>query len=66
MYFENFAALIVMEGHGPYVWSAYAITTVVLVSLIINPMLKKRRFIIQQRMQHRRESMRAVNPKSSS
>lgn len=55
MYFENFTALMHMDGHGVFVWSAYAITFVVLATLVISPMLKKRRFISQQRMQLRRE-----------
>ena len=30
MYFESFAELIAMAGHGVYVWSAYAVGVVVL------------------------------------
>jgi heme exporter protein D len=71
MYFENFSALISMDGHGPYVWSAYGVTAIVLVLLIINPILRKRRFIMQQRMQLRREEghkqgQAAVAPSSPS
>ncbi len=55
MYFDSFSALLAMDGHGPFVWAAYGITTFVLVSLVVNPLLRKRRFMIQQRMQIRRE-----------
>ena len=55
MYFESFSALLTMDGHGPYVWTAYAVTFTVLIGLVISPLLKKRRFIQQQRMQLRRE-----------
>ena len=66
MYFENFAALINMDGHGPYVWAAYAITAIVLILLIVNPLLRKRRFIMQQRMILRREQAQVTdNPPSS-
>lgn len=60
MYFENFTALIHMDGHGAFVWSAYAITFIVLTTLVISPMVKKRRFLIQQRMQARREQTAIV------
>ncbi len=30
MYFESFAALVDMAGHGVYVWSAYAVGVAVL------------------------------------
>lgn len=33
MYFDSLAALWAMDGHGPYVWSAYAITFAVLIAL---------------------------------
>jgi heme exporter protein D len=55
MYFENFAALIAMEGHGPYVWSAYAIALVVLLGLVLTPLRKRRQLMTQLRMQLRRE-----------
>ena len=55
MYFDSFTALMHMDGHGAFVWSAYAITFAVLITLVISPIMKKRRFIKQQRMQLRRE-----------
>lgn len=33
MYFDSLAALWAMDGHGPYVWSAYTISFIVLTAL---------------------------------
>ncbi len=55
MYFETIDALIAMDGHGPYVWSAYAIALVVLSGLIIAPLRKKRQLLVELRMQLRRQ-----------
>lgn len=65
MYFENFNALMHMDGHGIFVWSAYAITFIVLLTLVVGPMMKKRRFIKQQRMQLRREQGPSIQPSDS-
>ena len=56
MYFENIAALIAMDGHGVFVWSAYAITAAVMISLIVSPLQRKRRLLIDIRTQLRRET----------
>jgi heme exporter protein D len=37
MYFDSLAAVMYMEGHGIYVWSAYAITFVLLSWLLWAP-----------------------------
>lgn len=57
MYFESFQALWAMDGHGPYVWAAYGIAVAVLATLVVSPLLKKRRFFILQRQQLRREQV---------
>ena len=46
--FESIADFIAMNGHGPYVWAAYAITFAVLIYLLISPLLQKKSFIKQQ------------------
>jgi heme exporter protein D len=56
MYFENIAALIAMDGHGAFVWSAYAITAAVMVSLVVSPLQRKRRLLSDIRTQSRRET----------
>lgn len=42
MYFENVEALLTMDGHGIYVWVAYGITLLTVVSLIAVPLARKR------------------------
>lgn len=61
MYFENFTALMMMDGHGPYVWAAYGITTVVMVSLVLSPLLRKRQLLAQLRIGLRREQAYSEN-----
>jgi heme exporter protein D len=61
MQFDSFSALMSMQGHGVFVWSVYGVAFVVLLLLAINPLLKKRRFFIEQSMQLRREQKAADN-----
>lgn len=42
-----------MDGHGPYVWSAYAITFVVLGVLVIGARMQRRLFLQRQRKAQR-------------
>lgn len=46
--FESLAVFWVMNGHGSFVWGAYAITAVVLIYLLISPMLQRKAFFRQQ------------------
>lgn len=55
MQFDSFSAFIAMDGHGVYVWSVYGITLVILTLLVINPVLKNRRFMLEQSMKLRRD-----------
>ncbi|MFV0277289.1 MAG: heme exporter protein CcmD [Parahaliea sp.] len=43
MYFDTLHAALVMDGHGAFVWSAYAITILVLLILLLTPVLRARR-----------------------
>jgi heme exporter protein D len=45
MYFHSLAAALAMDGHGPYVWSAYAVTLLVLAFLLIAPGRRRRRLL---------------------
>lgn len=45
MYFDSFAALIHMEGHGFYVWLAYAVALLVVLGLFLVPGMQKKRFV---------------------
>jgi len=62
MQFENFAALWEMQGHGPYVWGAYAIAVVVLVGVVWAPLARQRRFIAEQRQAAQRRHQRQQQP----
>jgi heme exporter protein D len=42
MYFDSLQALLLMDGHGPYVWAAYGITCVVLLSMLLLPRRRAR------------------------
>lgn len=42
MYFDSVQALLQMDGHGPYVWTAYGITCVVLLSMLLAPRRRAR------------------------
>ncbi|EED32785.1 putative heme exporter protein CcmD [gamma proteobacterium NOR5-3] len=54
MYFDSVAAALVMDGHGPYVWSAYGITLTVIALLVLLPIVSKRRLLRELRGEHRR------------
>lgn len=43
--FDSLQAFLNMGGHGPYVWAAYTVTLVLLVWLLANPLLQKKRFL---------------------
>ncbi len=51
MQFDSLHALLDMQGHGVYVWSAMAISIFVCVGLILHPLLKRKRLMkaLQQR-----------------
>jgi heme exporter protein D len=51
--FESIADFITMNGHGSYVWSAYAITFAVLFFLLASPLMQKKAFIKQQQKQQK-------------
>lgn len=56
MYFESLAAALTMDGHGAFVWSAYAITLLVLAAILIAPWRRQRRLLRQLSGQLRREA----------
>lgn len=58
MYFESFADLLTMDGHGVYVWSVYAVAAIILGGLILSPVVKRRRFIREESQRLRREQRR--------
>lgn len=59
MQFDSFREFLVMGGHGPYVWAAYAITLAVLLGLVVSARQQRRRFFRQQAARLKRERARA-------
>jgi heme exporter protein D len=50
--FASLAEFLGMNGHGPFVWIAYAVTVLVLISLAVAPIFRKRqlqRELLRQR-----------------
>ncbi|MCW8884080.1 MAG: heme exporter protein CcmD [Motiliproteus sp.] len=63
MHFESFSDLIEMGGHGPYVWTCYAIAATILIYNIVSPLLSKKQFFDEQTRRLKREQ-RISNSKS--
>lgn len=42
MYFESFTQFVLMDGHGAFVWSAYAVCLVVTIVCIVQPLRRYR------------------------
>lgn len=61
--FETIADFITMNGHGPFVWSAYAITFAVLIFLLVSPLVQNKVFIKQQqKLQKLAQANSVANP----
>jgi len=56
MSFDSFSAFIHMGGHGPFVWSAYAITLVVLTYNVVQALRLKRLVIVNEKQAIERET----------
>lgn len=54
MYFDSLGALLHMDGHGVYVWSAYMITLVVIIFILLSPIRRKNRIISEMAGELRR------------
>lgn len=61
MYFDSFAELWAMGGHGPYVWSAYLIGAVTLTAMLWSPLARRRRFLREQAQVARRQQNRQLH-----
>lgn len=55
MYFHSFSDALHMDGHGVYVWSVYLVAALILGSLVVAPVLKRRRFLREEGQRLRRE-----------
>ena len=58
MQFDSLTALWQMGGHGPFVWSAYAIALITLLALVIVPLQRSRRIVAELRAGERRRNAR--------
>lgn len=61
MYFDSIEAAITMAGHGGFVWSAYAITLVVLALLLLAPRRRQARYLRELAGELKRQQ---VSPKA--
>ena len=59
MSFSSVSEFVAMGGHGLYVWSAYALTLLVILFNLIRPMQLRQRFIKEQSRYIRREETHA-------
>jgi len=63
-YFESWSEFVQMNGHGPYVWAAYAITWLVLSYLVLSPWVRKRRWLAAESNRLKRQMAREAPPYS--
>ena len=54
MAFKSFAEFVAMGGHGPYIWTAYGVTLVLILYMLAAPVLRQRRFVREERRRHLR------------
>ncbi|WP_062269562.1 heme exporter protein CcmD [Endozoicomonas arenosclerae] len=59
MYFESFASLIHMDGHGMYVWPTYGIGLLIIAYNIISPLRARKRIVAQIQRQVRGSQSRS-------
>ena len=62
MYFESLAELWHMDGHGFYVWLAYALTALPLVIMVWLPLKRMRQHWCWLQAEHRRSAAATQTP----
>lgn len=55
MYFQSLNDLLYMDGHGAFVWAAYAITLAVIAMILLAPVRRRRAFLRQLSGELRRQ-----------
>ncbi|HBD12159.1 MAG TPA: heme exporter protein CcmD [Porticoccaceae bacterium] len=45
--FDNLSGFLTMGGHGVYVWTAYAVSLVVLSMLVVAPLRRSRKRLLE-------------------
>jgi len=48
MAFDSIADFLAMGKHGPYVWSAYGVTTLVVLWNVLQPLFRRRQLLREQ------------------
>lgn len=65
MAFDSLQSFWVMDGHGPYVWTCYAMFFVAMVGLVLWSLGQRRQVIARQRWQLRlAQRQAATHPES--
>lgn len=54
MYFDSVDGMLAMEGHGVFVWSAYAVTMLVIALILVLPVRRQRRLLRELAADERR------------
>lgn len=62
MAFDTFGAFIAMEGHGPYVWTCYAVFAVLLGGLMVWSLRQRRAVLAAQRREITRTTSDTQRP----
>lgn len=61
--FDNLTAFLAMDGHGWYVWTAYGVSLLVMVWLVVRAPLKST--IVLQSVRNAEQRMAGRHPKST-
>lgn len=62
MYFDSLHAMLVMEGHGVYVWVCYCVTALVIGVLLVVPVRRRKQLLVQLAAEQRRAQRAAPTP----
>lgn len=62
MAFDSFSAFVWMEGHGPYVWTCFAVFAVLLGGQMMGSLQRHRRVM---RLLHRQNMMSGEDPRNA-
>ncbi len=54
MAFKSFSEFLAMGGHGPYIWTAYGVTLLLILYILAAPVLRQRRFVREERQRQLR------------
>ncbi len=65
MYFDSVSAALAMGGHGAFVWSAYLISTLVVIATLLGPWRRQRKFLQQLAARIKRETIHSDTDKES-